>query len=472
MSFYENISKDIKSMDYEIYDDFIIKCAKDADRENRNKNNNKKRRGRKRKRSRSVSDKPNIKKSKTENEIMDLIFIKKNGDEDELSSSSEDKPKIKCPNPLCDHKEYTAEELEVLSSMPKSPPIEVTDINDLIELGKTYHCKKNTVYFGINLRILCNLVSPLTALRNLVGMKNVKENIVNQIVFFLQGFNQKERCGNCVDCIYDLPCPKNLNNDMLHTVITGPPGVGKTELGKILGKVYKGMGVLSIGDLFIARRSDLVGKYLGHTAAKTQAFIDKCKGSVMFVDEAYSLGNPEKRDSFAKECIDTINQNLTEKRDFLCIIAGYKDSLDKCFFSYNEGLKRRFTFRYDVNEYSPDELMQIFLLKVHNEGWSTEFDSKISDNPEIALEKNSKKEILRAFFKKNMKYFPHFGGDVETYFLNCKIVHGRRMLFKDSSLRRILIIDDMKNGFEKYVNDRKYKETTDELSISQQMMYL
>ena len=161
---------------------------------------------------------------------------------------------------------------------------------------------------------------------------------MNQIVFFLQGLNQKERCGSCIDCSYNLPCPTNLNDDMLHTVITGSPGTGKTELGKILGKVYKAMGVLSNGTFHIAKRSDLIGRFQGHTAVKTQEFIDKCKGGVMFIDEAYSLGNKEQRDTFSKECIDTINQNLTERRDFLCIIAGYRKELNKCFFAYNPGL--------------------------------------------------------------------------------------------------------------------------------------
>jgi SpoVK/Ycf46/Vps4 family AAA+-type ATPase len=176
-------------------------------------------------------------------------------------------------------------------------------------------------------------------------MRSVKDNIINQIVFFLQGLNNED--------------PDK--NDMMHTVITGPPGVGKTELGKILGKVYKAMGILSSDKMKIVSRSDLVGKYLGHTAKKTQEVIDECKGGIMFIDEAYSLGNKEGRDSFAKECIDTINQNLTERRDFLCIIAGYRDALDDCFFSYNEGLKRRFSFRYDIEAYDANELKHIFI---------------------------------------------------------------------------------------------------------------
>jgi len=349
-----------------------------------------------------------------------------------------------CENPLCDHKES--------DKKTKFDIISVNDIDDLIFLGKQYHCKQNRLYNGINLRILCNLVQPLTKLKGLIGMKKVKENIVNQIVFFLQGFNQKEKCNNCVECVYGLPCLINSNDDMLHTKITGPPGVGKTELGKILGQIYKGMGILSKGHMHIAKRSDLIDKYLGHTALKTQKFIDKCNGGVMFIDEVYSLGNPEGRDSFSKECIDTINQNLTENRNFLCIIAGYEDALDKCFFAYNEGLKRRFTFHYNIEEYTSDELMEIFVLKVHNEDW------KIDTNG------------LSSFFRANKEEFPYFGGDIETFFLNCKIVHARRVLLKEESIKRTLILDDLENGLEKFKSHRQKKHKGDNQYI--QSMYI
>jgi len=183
----------------------------------------------------------------------------------------------------------------------------------------------------MNLRILCNLVNPLTELNNMVGMANVKEHMVDQILFFLQGFNVITRCGKCTDCTFGLACIKT-QTEMLHTVITGPPGVGKTELGKILGKVYKELGILSNDTFKLVTRSDLIAGYLGQTAIKTQKVIDEAKGGVLFIDEAYSLGNAELRDSFSKECIDTLNQNLSERRDFLCIIAGYKEELEKCFF--------------------------------------------------------------------------------------------------------------------------------------------
>ena len=290
-------------------------------------------------------------------------------------------------------------------------------------------------------------------------MKSVKEQMVNQILFFLQGFNKNNKCGTCVDCVYNLPCARN-TEDMLHTVITGPPGVGKTELGKILAKVYKEMGVLSKGHFKIATRSDLIGKYLGHTAAKTQSLIDDCVGGVLFIDEAYSLGNAEGRDSFSKECLDTLNQNLSEKRDFLCIIAGYKDELEKCFFNYNEGLRRRFTFRYDIKEYSGKELRDIFLTKLRKDSWNYE-NLDLTLNPKELKTKykgTDNYEALTELFIKNKNNFPNFGGDIETLFLNSKIVHSNRMVFGEPDKRRSLSIQDIKEGLEKYLSNRKYSE--------------
>ena len=413
-----------------------------------NRNNNKKRQ------QNFDEEANNNKKSKSDDELLDMIVnnidFEKINEEMKITFGC-------CNNPLCDHQDYTEDELQKLKNNKLLPPKEIKDIDDLIELGKTYHCKKNKVYYGINMRILCNLVPPLTKLKNLVGMKSVKETMVNQIIFFLQNFNHKEKCNDCYDCAYGLPCAKNKNDDMLHTVITGPPGVGKTELGKILGQVYKAMEVLSNGELHIATRSDLVGKFLGHTAAKTQEFIDKCKGGVMFIDEAYSLGNAEGRDSFSKECLDTINQNLSERRDFLCIIAGYADALDKCFFSYNEGLKRRFSFRYDITGYTADELMEIFLFKLHHEDWYTQFDIKNNDNPEIIKYKEKIRLEAKEFFNKNYKNFPHYGGDIESLIMNCKIVHGKRVLFLEDAFKKVITIEDIDKGFDTYLTHRKYK---------------
>ena len=311
---------------------------------------------------------------------------------------------------------------------------EIKNIDDLITLGKIYNFE-DKIQYNINLKKLSKLVKPLEKLQSMIGLTNIKQNIVGHIIYHLQNLEDG-------------------NNDMLHTVIQGSPGVGKTMLGKILGDIYFNLGILKgnpkkrkrhkIEEPYtfkIVKRSDLIGKYLGHTAAKTQKVIDECHGGVLFIDEAYSLGNPEGRDSFSKECIDTLNQNLTEgKSNFLCIIAGYKNALETCFFAYNEGLRRRFTFIYDIENYTAHELMLIFKKMVFALNWSID----------------EKDDILVKFFKDNYNSFKCFGGDVETLFFNCKIEHGKRV-FCHPELKKKLNSEDIKNGFKNFTKNRSIK---------------
>ena len=109
---------------------------------------------------------------------------------------------------------------------------------------------------------------------------------------------------------------------------------------------------------------------------KTRDAVKSCLGGVMFIDEAYALGNPEKRDSFAKECIDTLCEALSDhKEELMVIIAGYEKELQKCFFAFNQGLDSRFTWRFKTDDYSPDELRQIFIKKVKDLGWRIEVNN-------------------------------------------------------------------------------------------------
>jgi DNA replication protein DnaC len=132
------------------------------------------------------------------------------------------------------------------------------------------------------------LVKNLRDLQEMIGMENVKKNIVNQLLLFLQDLNDSDM--------------------FLHTVLTGNPGSGKTTLCGILAKIYKSMGLLERNDITIADRPSLVGQWLGETAIKTKKVLDSASGGILLIDEAYSLGNDDGKDSFSKECIDTINQ--------------------------------------------------------------------------------------------------------------------------------------------------------------------
>lgn len=409
------------------------------------------------------NNKPN-KKSRSDDdddllELSKLLFpqeTKQSGVNNNLNKNRVNK-KVEdlCKNPLCNHKTMKED------PTPVSVPIitSISSINDLIALGKSYHCKKNTEFAGMNLRVMCNLVAPLTELSGMIGMETVKEHIVNQILFFLQGNHTSGKCNKCTDCSFNMPC-LNSQTEMLHTAITGPPGVGKTEFGKILGKVYKEMGILSKGTFKLVTRADLVAGYLGQTALKTQKVIDEARGGVLFIDEAYSLGNSELRDTFSKECIDTLNQNLSERRDFLCIIAGYENELEKCFFNFNEGLRRRFTFRYNMVPYDHSELLQIFERKVSLINWSTCYTPDESDTQQIKEQKKKFKSIVEDLFKKKSNCFPNYGGDMETLLLNCKIAHTKRCTMSGSEKRKSLSIEDIENGLNSFVAHRKYNKRT------------
>lgn len=299
--------------------------------------------------------------------------------------------------------------------------VDISEPIDSVAQHKFY--KMNGKNYSINLKTMYKLAKPLSKLSKMIGLKKVKKSVIDMILYYIQNFEKD-------------------SNQLLHTVIEGPPGVGKTEFGKILAEIYAALGVIESDKFKVVKRTDLVGEYLGHTAAKTQKVIDEADGGVLFIDEAYSLGNEEKRDSYSKECIDTLNQNLTENRNkFICIIAGYPNELDRCFFSYNPGLKRRFPFRFAIDGYNSSELKDIFLKMVHDANWMTHH--KV----------NSK--FLEEFFTKNKKSFQFFGGDMENLLTSCKFCHSHRVIGKHPKLRRILTKEDIKNGLKRFTDNKK-----------------
>jgi len=302
----------------------------------------------------------------------------------------------------------------------------IETIDDLIELGQIYKPEEKKKY-NIDMVGLNKLVEPLTELKRMIGMPKLKKAILDQVIYFLQDFDEK-------------------NAHMMHTIIEGPPGSGKTEVAKILAKIYARLGFLKKDKVTSVRRSDLIGQYLGQTAIKTQKAIDSAKGGVLLIDEAYSLGNPEGRDCYSKECIDTINQNLSEgKSDFICIIVGYKKALKESFFSYNAGLERRFPFRYTIDEYSHNDLMNIFKKLLVDYKWDLNTDEK----------------KLEKFFKENRKIFEFNGGDLETLIQCSKISHSRRVFTMDEENKKKLTIDDLNGGLKSMMENEEIAKRKD-----------
>ena len=145
-----------------------------------------------------------------------------------------------------------------------------------------------------------------------------------------------------------------------HYVFTGNPGTGKTTVARIMADVFRTLGILSRGQLVEADRSKLVAGYSGQTAIKTNQLIDSAMGGVLFIDEAYTLKSNDQ-DSFGAEAIDTLLKRLEDDRGkFICIVAGYTDQMHD-FIDTNPGLKSRFTQTIHFEDYTPDELTQIFI---------------------------------------------------------------------------------------------------------------
>ena len=290
-------------------------------------------------------------------------------------------------------------------------------LTDLIELANHVEFA-NYTNISLNQAHLLHLQEPLQRLQNLIGMESIKSNIFNQLVFFLQNIEPQ-------------------HPHMLHTCVQGPPGCGKTELANILADIYANLGIIKEAKVVVARRSDLVAGFLGQTAMKTQEVIDSAKGGVLLIDEAYSLGNEEKKDSFAKECIDTINQNLTEgKADFICIIAGYKEDLEKSFFGFNSGLERRFPYRFTIEDYTAEDLCKIYQTILARSGW------KINQDEE-------KKMV--DFFRKERQSFKFNGGDLENFVHFSKLAFAKNKIFKvGGELERVIQIEDVLGAFELY----------------------
>jgi len=146
----------------------------------------------------------------------------------------------------------------------------------------------------------------------------------------------------------------------VHSVFSGNPGTGKTTVAKMMGRLYKKMGLLSKGHVHEVDRSDLVGEYIGQTAPKVKDAIEMARGGVLFIDEAYALArSPEDSKDFGREAVEILVRELSNgPGDLAIIVAGYPKEM-KTFLDSNPGLRSRFKLSFDFADYLPQELAQI-----------------------------------------------------------------------------------------------------------------
>ena len=205
---------------------------------------------------------------------------------------------------------------------------------------------------------------PYQELDDLIGLGSVKEE-VRSLANFVK--LQKEREA------------KGLKTAKVsyHLVFYGSPGTGKTTVARIVGRIYKDLGVLKKGHTVETDRAGLCGQYVGQTGPKTDSVIAKALDGVLFIDEAYSLV-PEggSGNDYGQEAISTILKRMEDYRDRLVVIvAGYKGEMQR-FIDSNPGLQSRFNRYIDFPDYTGGELSQIFKMYMKKNQYTLSADAE------------------------------------------------------------------------------------------------
>ncbi|AFZ03937.1 AAA family ATPase [Calothrix sp. PCC 6303] len=214
------------------------------------------------------------------------------------------------------------------------------------------------------------LENVLKKLNHLTGLQGVK-NEVNTLINFLKIQQLRQKKG------------LNVMSLTLHSVFCGSPGTGKTTVARMMGEIYRELGILSKGHLVETDRSGLVAGYLGQTAIKVDRLVESALDGVLFIDEAYALAPEGSGNDFGQEAIDTLLKRMEDYRDRLVVIvAGYSNEMSR-FINTNPGLQSRFNKYFYFEDYQPEELVSIF------EGICQQNDFK--------LLKESRKHLLAKF---------------------------------------------------------------------------
>lgn len=263
----------------------------------------------------------------------------------------------------------------------------------------------------------------LSMLNSLVGLQNVKKEVENLICYQkVQKMRQK----------YGL----SHSNKTMHMAFMGNPGTGKTTVARIVGRIYKTLGILSQGHFIEASRTDLIAGYQGQTALKVKEVIKRAKGGVLFIDEAYSITENDNSDAYGKECLTELTKALEDYRDDLVVIvAGYTEPM-KHFFESNPGLKSRFNTFIEFNDYNLEELKEILISMCKKN------DYLIDD---IAMNKIC--DNLSKMISQKNKDFPN-GRLMRNIYEKLTINHARRVVEitnpNELTLKKI-IVDDVTN---------------------------
>ena len=200
----------------------------------------------------------------------------------------------------------------------------------------------------------------LDELNNLTGMENVKKHILDEIKSSKIAQERARRAG--------VP----YSPGTLHMLLVGNAGTGKTTVARLIGKIYGKAGLIKNEDGFVEiRRESLVAGYMGQTGTKVTKEVERAKGGILFIDEAYNLVNGD-HDEFGKDALNTLLAPIENNRDDLMVImAGYEEEMEE-LLNHNQGLRSRLNTKLTLEDYSLEDMVRIFYKKAELEGYKIE----------------------------------------------------------------------------------------------------
>lgn len=265
-------------------------------------------------------------------------------------------------------------------------------------------------------RTLPELLAELNAM---IGLEKVKQQ-VNALISYQEVQKMRES--------YGFKIAKNT----LHLAFLGKPGTGKTTVARTIGHIYKQLGLLSKGHFLEVSRTDLIAGYQGQTALKVKKVIEKARGGVLFIDEAYSITENDHSDSYGRECLTELTKALEDYRsDLVVIVAGYTDPMNK-FLESNPGLRSRFNTFIEFDDYNANELEEMFIRMCEKD------DYKLHESGKERIRK-----ILANVISKKDQSFAN-GRFLRNLYDDAVINHAKRVVTMQLPSRELLsiIIDD------------------------------
>lgn len=268
------------------------------------------------------------------------------------------------------------------------------------------------------------ITEALNELSQMVGLKRVKEE-VNTLLSLAQNRKQREENGYAAEAI-------NIN---MHMVFQGNPGSGKTTVARIISKFLNSIGFINEDKVVEVSSPDLIAGYTGQTAMKTRDVIINAMGGVLFIDEAYALNSTAG--GFGDEAIAVLLKYMEDYHENLVVIvAGYEDEMEK-FLNSNSGLRSRFPNVIHFEDYTADELLQIFELLCHKKQYAMTSEAK---------------QLLHSFIKSHKSEFRGNGRDVRNLFEKVQKKQAFR-LAKEEKCTAKMLMEIVKEDIQEAISD-------------------